>query len=506
MPSRTPLPALILALLLSLPGLPCHAQSAAQWQAAQIAASQKSEQIMQDANKRKSLLAQYQVMRDAHAQNQDPAFHIIFGQYLSWYQTFIGDYPDAAASFSIRQVALPDDRPSPLDDPDDTAHPALEVIPELAKNYRAVFFNEAHNIPFTRTLTVQLLGKLRAEGFNYFAAETLYQTDTGLQARGYPIKGSGFYTEEPICAEMVRTALKLGFKVIAYEALSDATGDAREAEQARNIDRQVFKADPSARLVVDAGYAHIQESGVYLGGSSMAEHLHKLSGIDPLTVEQTMLFPHQSGDDDHPYYAAVMQKLQPKMPIVFTDKAGKPWSLREGYDVSVFFPPQQMRHGRPTWLTLGGLRTPYFVSGERCRRSYPCLVEARYADEGDDAIPADLVALNPVLPNAVEEERIRFHQGAPVSDLYLRPGKYRLTFSDQDAHVLFRQDITVRDENHAESSTHSDPPQAPPKAGAATSSADPQASARPLFGQVRSRPAGVVGMTTVPGKLHRLHV
>jgi hypothetical protein len=473
MPNPTPLSALGLAFALFLPCLPCHAQSAAQWQAQQIAASQKSEQIMQDANKRKSLLAQYQVMRDAHARNQDPAFHIIFGQYLSWYQTFIGDYPDAAASFSIRQVALPDDRPSPLNNPDYTARPALEAIPELAKNYRAVFFNEAHNIPLTRTLTVQLLGKLRAEGFDYFAAETLYQTDTGLQARGYPIKGSGFYTEEPICAEMVRTALKLGFKVIAYEALSDATGDAREAEQARNIYRQVFKADPSARLVVDAGYAHIQESGIFLGGSSMAEHLHKLSGIDPLTVEQTMLFPHQSGDDDHPYYVAVMQKLQPKMPIVFTDKAGKPWSLREAYDVSVFFPPQEMRHGRPTWLSLGGLRKPYFISGERCRHSYPCLVEARYAGEGDDAIPADLVALDPVPLNAAEDERIRLHQGAPVSDLYLRPGKYRLTFSDQDDHVQFRQNINVPDGNHAEPSDQPDPPQSPPKAEAATSSAHP---------------------------------
>jgi hypothetical protein len=501
MPSRTPLPALGVALAWFLPCLPGHAQTAAQWQAEQIAASQKSEQIMQDANKQKSLLAQYQVMRDARARSRDPAFHIIFGQYLSWYQTFVGDYPDAAASFSIRQVALPDDRPSPLNNPDDTARPALEAIPELARNYRAVFFNEAHNIPLTRTLTVQLLGKLRAEGFNYFAAETLYQTDTGLQARGYPIKGSGFYTEEPICAEMVRIALKLGFKVIAYEALSDATGDARESEQARNIYRQVFEADPSARLVVDAGYAHIQESGIYLGGSSMAEHLHKLSGIDPLTVEQTMLFPHQSGDDDHPYYAAVMQKLQPKMPIVFTDKAGKPWSLRQGYDVSVFFPPQEMRHGRPAWLSLGGLRVPYFVSGERCRHSFPCLVEARYADEGDDAIPADLVALDPVPLNAMENERIRFHQGAPVSDLYLRPGKYRLTFSDQDSHVLFRQNITVRDGNHAESSDHYDPPQAPPKTGASTNSADPQASARPRFDPIRPKL-----MTTVPGKLHRLHV
>jgi len=439
-------PMLSCALLLAGMTTLGHAQSAAQWQARQIVAAQKSETIMQDADQRRGLLAQFQVMRYAYAGNKDPAFHLIFGQYLSWYQTFIGDYPDASASFSIKQVPLPDDSPSPLSSTDYTARPALEVIPELAKDYQAVFFNEAHNVPITRTLTVQLLSKLRSDGFNYFAAETLYQSDTKLASRGYPIKGSGFYTEEPICAEMVRTALKLGFKVIAYEALSEATGDAREAEQANNIYQQVFKQDPKARLVVDAGYAHIQKTGAFLNGSSMAEHLVKISGINPLSVEQTMLFPHQSSDDDHPYYAPVMKAVQPKAPIVFVDKAGKPWSLRAGYDVSVFFPPQELLRGRPTWLSLGDLRSPYFVDGERCGRSYPCLVQARYADEDADAIPADRLVLDPIPLNTIVHEHITNGHTSPTSELYLRPGKYKLTYTAEDASMLYQQDITVGDQ------------------------------------------------------------
>jgi len=439
-------PTLACALLLACATTVSHAQSAAQWQARQIVAAQKSEVIMQNADRRKGLLAQFQVMRYAYAGNKDPAFHLIFGQYLSWYQTFIGDYPDASASFAIKQVPLADDSPSPLSSTDYTARPALEVIPELAKNYRAVFFNEAHNVPITRTLTVQLLSKLRAEGFNYFAAETLYQSDAKLQSRGYPIKDSGFYTAEPICAEMVRTALKLGFKVIAYEALSNATEDAREAEQARNIYQQVFKKDPTARLVLDAGYAHIQKTGAFLNGSSMAEHLHKLTGIDPLSVEQTMLFPHQSSDDNHPYYAPVMQQLQPQTPIVFVDKAGKPWSLRPGYDVSVFFPPQELLRGRPTWLSLGDLRDPYFIDGERCARSYPCLVEARYLDEDGDGVAADRLVLDPIPLNTVLQEHISNGHIAPSSDLYLRPGKYKLTFTGEDASMLYEQEITVPQE------------------------------------------------------------
>jgi hypothetical protein len=420
-----------------------HAQSAAQWQARQIQAAQESETIMRDANKRASLLAQFQVMRYAYIGNRDPAFQVIFGQYLSWYQSFIGDYQDAATSFSIKQTALPDDRPSPLDDAQYSAEPALTAIPQLARNYRAVFFNEAHNIPLTRTLTVELLASLRAEGFNYFAAETVYQTDAGLQSRGYPTRNSGFYTEEPICAEMVRTALKLGFKVIGYEALSDATGDAREAEQARNIYRQVFENDPKAKLVVDAGYGHIQESGAYLGGSSMAEHLKKLIHIDPLTIEQTMLYEHPSAGDDHPYYGPVMQRLHPTAPIVFVNQSGAPWSLRPGYDISVWFPPQVIRRGRPTWLSLGGERRPYYVDGDRCNRHFPCLVEARYANEGDDAISADRVVLDPVPLNATPNERVNSGGLAPSSALYLRPGKYRLTYTDVNGSTLFSQNITV---------------------------------------------------------------
>jgi hypothetical protein len=82
------------------------AQSVTQWQAQQLEASRKSERSCRKPTSRKGLLAQYQVMRYAYVGIQGPAFHLIFGQYLSWYQTFIGDYPDASASFSIKQVPL----------------------------------------------------------------------------------------------------------------------------------------------------------------------------------------------------------------------------------------------------------------------------------------------------------------------------------------------------------------------------------------------------------------
>jgi hypothetical protein len=411
--------------------------------AAQIAAVEKSETIMKRAQEHTGLLAQYQVMRYAYNEDSDSSFRVIFGQYLSWYQTYIGDYSDALQSFSIREKSQPEDHPSPLVQPGFHAVPALTYLPQLAKDYKVVFLNEAHNVPLTRSLTVQLLKQLREQGFNYFAAETLYHTDTGLQQRGYPVAASGFYTREPVYAEMVRTALKLGYKVVAYEADDDHTGDARERQQAEHL-YAILKHDPAAKLVVNAGYAHIQEQGKFLGAQSMAEHFHALSGIDPLTVEQTVLIPHGSGFMDHPYYSAIVQSLHPTAPVVFVDSLGKPWSLRPGYDVSVIFPETKERDGRPTWLTLGSLRRPYEVDGDLCQGRFPCLIEARYADEGNDSIPADRLVLDTIPLMMIGDVQVTTSNAArPTSELYLRPGRYRLSATDQSGRVLYGGTIKV---------------------------------------------------------------
>ena len=424
-----------------------------QWQQAQKAAFEQSEKVYADALKRNGLLAQYKAMRDIYRSDKGKAFRIVFGQYMSWYQTFVGDYVGAHDSYSIRQLAAPDDAPSPLS-AGYVSRPALDAIAELAKGRKAIFLNEAHNVPHTRVLTVELLSKLRAEGYNYFAAETLYTADTDLQKRGYPIPASGFYTLEPVYAEMVRTALKLGFKVVAYESEKEGNGDVREYAQAKNLYERVFKKDPDARLVVNAGYAHIQENGKYLGGQSMAQHFRKLTGIDPLSVEQTMLIKHPPGTEDHPYYTAVVNALHPAAPIVFEDKDGKPWTLKpKAYDVSVLFPPDEIRDARPTWLELGGLRKPYSVNGsQQCQDNYPCLVEARYADEGEDAIPADRLVLdiananNNSLNDKVVQGNVEMR-----GNLYLRPGRYRIVSVDRDNRTLTRRDITIGDESVARS-------------------------------------------------------
>jgi hypothetical protein len=436
-------PCLAVLLFAAMP-LTVHAQIPSVWREQQIEAMNQSDTIMQRAHDRKDLLAQYQVMRRAYASDGRPAFRAIFGQYLSWYQSFIGDYEDAESSFSIDQKTLSGDAPSPVSQPGWHPVPALDYIPQLATKYRAVFLNEAHNIALTRTLTVRLLKPLRAEGFNVFAVETLYRSDiAALNKRGYPTADSGFYIREPIYAEMVRTALRLGYKVVAYEADPEHTGNAREAQQAENL-WKILKDDPNAKLVVNAGYAHIQKSGQFLGAQSMAEHFIKDSGIQPLSVEQTILIPHQDRSMDYPEYDGIIAATHPSQPVVYVNKDGKPWSLRPGYDVSVIFPEEHFVYGRPTWAGLWGARVPYVVNGNACQRHWPCMVAARYADEADDAIPADRMVLDPIPLTTIDD--IKVTQGdysTPIGQLYLRPGDYVLTVMDESGHMINRQNIRI---------------------------------------------------------------
>jgi hypothetical protein len=241
---------------------------------------------------------------------------------------------------------------------------------------------------------------------------------------------------------MVRTALRLGYTVVAYDAENAGVGDPREKAGAENIYNQVFKKDPKARLIVNAGFAHVQKSGKYLGGSSMGEFFHKVSGIDPLTIEQTMMIQHAKPDQDHPYYLAITQGQHLSVPSVFVS-GNKAWTLKPGeYDMSVFFPPQETASNeRPQWLALGGLRAPYGVAGEACNTHFPCLVEARYANEGMEGIPADRVLLNVVAQGASAENRIVAFHGTVTERMYLRPEKYHVTATDAQGHIVTTRDI-----------------------------------------------------------------
>ena len=410
---------------------PPAAVTPAQWQQEQLRALDRAQSLYDRAQRQPGLLAQDLWMHAARRAHRGAAFRAIFGQYLNWYDGFAGRDLRALRDFSIAQPPQPGEAPSPLLRPSVWhAQPALAAIARLARGRRAVFFNEDHTDPETRTLTIALLARLRAEGFDTFAAETLYQRGIAtLRRSGWVGPGTGFYTREPLYADMVDTALALGYRVIAYEAPDAAHAQAREADEAANLARRAFRGHPHARLVVNAGFAHVQKRGRYLGGRSMAEDFMRLTGIDPLVVEQTMLTGHLQRGFDQPDWRAVIAALHPTVPIVFLDRTGRPWSLWPGaYDVSVFFPRMRVLDGRPTWLGVWGQRLPVPVSAALCAGEFPCLVSAHPA-----AAPRSSEAL----------DRVVFRCGRQLRDLWLAPGRYRLRASDRADQTLGRMALQV---------------------------------------------------------------
>jgi hypothetical protein len=334
---------------------------------------------------------------------------------------------------------------------------AADAIAKLAAGRRLVMINEAHHDAHTRQLTLALLPRLKALGFNYFAVEALGERDTELAARGYATWTSGSeYLHEPLFGEIVRKALQLGFVVVPYDADSD-TPQGRESGQAKNLYQRVFAEHPEARLFVHAGYAHIDKAKGRLGEATpMAAQLQQLSGIEPLSIDQTQF---RDGNPRVPLYAydQLVASFHPALPTVLLHQGdGRAWTPEpELHDVAVILPPDQAADeaankeapgwytldgqrlpanttvntdSRPGWLDLGGQRYPLAINTTLCGKTLPCLVEAFYLHEPYAAVAAD---------------RYAFLQANRQSALYLFPGQYRLRARDADGKVLNEQTVAI---------------------------------------------------------------
>ncbi len=353
---------------------------------------------------------------------------LIDQQLLASTEDELGLYDEALLSFPFdNRVQTPVPLPAPTDW---QIADAADQITKLATDRRIVMINEAHHDAHTRELTLALLPKLRALGFTHFAAEGLVNGDTELMKRGYPVLTSGSeYLHEPLYGDIIRQALRLGFKVVAYESDADVLAD-REAGQARKLYDQVFAKDHNARLFVHAGYAHIDKAPGNLGGSiqPMAMQLKQLSGFDPLSIDQTRwrdIGPLPKPD----LYLQLYAQFPVQRPSVLINRQnGSVWASDPAkHDVDVILPPSGHER-RPHWLSLDGVRQSRVVSTEMCQRALPCLIEARYANEGDDAIPAD---------------RYVFLTADSMNTLYLRPGDYKLHAFDRDGRPVGQRNLTV---------------------------------------------------------------
>lgn len=276
--------------------------------------------------------------------------------------TFVGEYDEAKSIYPLKQEA----ERNPTKTGFIYALPANATVRALARGTRAVFVNEAHAIPRSRAAIYTLLQPLREEGYTYLAIEGLTVMasdenacsdamifDEGLSGRGYPLRKTGFYVREPIFGEVVREALRLGFKIVAYETSDTSYNSIGEREQrlAQNL-ACVFKNNPDARVLTIAGFGHIAESSsTGAADGMMAARFKRITNIDPLTINTTALLGSPESAFQFIDKDGVNSSSQG---YLLYDEGGRLYGS-EDYDLIMVFPGSLGRGSiGPSWLDLGG--------------------------------------------------------------------------------------------------------------------------------------------------------
>jgi hypothetical protein len=356
---------------------------------------------------------------------------------LSQYFAFAGDY-QSALQYRIKSYdSVNDDGRRKIykmaEGIKDIVHAdARHYVNFAAKARRVVMINEAYDKPLHRAFTLSLLADLYKEGYHYLAMEMLNNFSSHTLTK--LTLHTGYYTAEPVAGELVRSALAIGYTLVSYEdtAASKHTDNQRDSIQAQNI-YEVLRKDTSAKILVHAAYAHISKKPGSDGYVPMGLAFKRLSGIDPLTIDQTDMTEESNFGYGRVIYQAYLQKYPLKTAsIALIDNDPVNVTNNDLYDLCIIHPPTVYKEGRPTWLSLGETRQPTFV---KPASPNVYLVQAYYQEEIEkndntawQLVPADQTYIAGGKKNYL---------------LYLRKGKYKIFFRDINYQILSSLNIEV---------------------------------------------------------------
>lgn len=300
---------------------------------------------------------------------------------------------------------------------------AKKEILNIAKEYDVIMINESHHTPYHRAFVSELLQELHELGFNYLALEALSHKQE-INERKYPCFEDGFYTKEPLFGEMIRQAVKLNYKLVAYEAVEKCDPKQgkkkdryycqrfRDSIQAMNI-YEIKKNDKNAKILVLAGYSHIKKNSKP-HKTRMAEYFKRMSGIDPLSIDQTVMMDLGDTSFLNPYYKYALDSL-PKEPVVYLDQNGKIWNHSKRVDITIFSPKLSKSDNRYSFYNLvGKIKYSPEIDDDEI-----FFVQAFYEEEKGNTIPAD-----------------QYFRDKNKKYLYLYPGSYRIQFRDKEGVLI----------------------------------------------------------------------
>ena len=211
-----------------------------------------------------------------------------------------------------------------------------------------IMLNEAHNKPIHRAFAYSLLDVLYNRGFRYPVWEMLNpMPDQELTKLNYK---TGHLATEPVAGELIRQALELGFKLVAYE---DPRADKhspteRDSIQASNIAR-ILKQDPDAKIFVYEGYGHIAEKSTNTEFIPMGMAFKRMTGIDPLTIDQTDMTEESNFSFGKAFYDAYVEKFPltaASIPTINDEPVNVTGTTL--YDLTIIHPKSTYYYSRPT--------------------------------------------------------------------------------------------------------------------------------------------------------------
>ena len=402
------------------------------------------------------LFPTYLALRDMYDRNRNAPMEWRGNllQMLGWTQAEIGD-PMAAVRLGDEYESKPR-TVVPAEFNNFTPADARTEILTRARDTRLVMINEGHHVSQTRVLTREVLSGLYDQGYRYFAVEAIWR-DAGMNDRKYATSEMGGYLRDPVFGDMLRHALELGYTLVRYDTFAvgcvptaqnpAACFNGRDSLAANALHARTFARDVSAKVVVHAGYSHVVERPGQSPSRPLALYLQKMTGIDPLTVDQTQMREHVDRSMEEAVYRAAAGNGWLTKPIVLRTSDSTyytaPTGGFRGVDMQVFSPRTSMVHDRPDWRgerggsTLLPLSTLRSLDGRTLYSlvsslTAPVILQVFRAGEPSNAVPTDQVPMDSIADVA----------------LALRRGDYQLVARDSTnavrLDVRFHVDDTIR--------------------------------------------------------------
>lgn len=262
---------------------------------------------------------------------------------------------------------------------------AIDSLLDTAKNHSIVILNENHSNPQHRAFILDVIKMLHSEGFEYYAAETFGDglfTDT--QKIG--LASDGFYSNEPLFGRLISFTKSSNFSLVKYEQTREQAApqdaemkvriDTREHAQSDNLISELFDESPTAKVLIHVGHSHVAEKPIR-SNKWMAYYLKEKTGINPLTISQTGC-------------SSPSDKI-----VIAKERVNSEGEALESYtDFFIGHPPLTFTTNRPDWRRVIGDRE---VKIPKAYLDYSenLIVEARYLNHPDKAVPVDRLAIRP---------------------------------------------------------------------------------------------------------------